>query len=213
MSQMALPPSQTCKEGAKPGASGTHRGMGRDKLERGTGPRSQRAQLPGPEVRLNLTGRCASRAPDLYGDASEATRGVRARGGTKLSTLPATPEQLLFHLFDIWGRPWAIIYEKMFHSLKSKQNSKSWLPTLRFRGRFGEHSGVCQDWGIHRIYICAAPVPAGGPQHLFGFLREQMWAKRGRRSGVPPHLPRIPQPRFPRPPPSHQAGLPVAVGK
>lgn len=70
MSQMALPPSQTCKEGAKgggglPGASGTHKGMGRDKLERGTGPRSQRAQLPGPEVRLNLTGRCASRAPEL----------------------------------------------------------------------------------------------------------------------------------------------------
>ena len=44
MSQTALPPSQTWKKGAKaggglPGASGTHKGMGRDKLEKGTGPR------------------------------------------------------------------------------------------------------------------------------------------------------------------------------
>lgn len=37
------------------------------------------------------------KGPECYGDALEASRGVRARAGAKLSPLPATPGYFPFH--------------------------------------------------------------------------------------------------------------------
>lgn len=73
--------------------------------------------------------------------------------------------------------------------------------------RIGGHTGFTSVLCVP--CVCKCPVPGSRPHSTHPvFSRERMW-----RSVLPPHLPLPPQPRFPLPPLSHQAGLPVAVGK
>lgn len=95
---------------------------------------------------------------------------------------------------------------------KKFQTHSSHVQGFTERGTFRNASGLGDTRHSPRCYACTreganVPFQDRDSQHP-GFSREWMWT-----SGDPTHLPLPPQPRFPLPPPSHRAGLPVAVGK